>query len=87
MHGASTTLTLGHTSRLELTPVSHRILLLGTIMMGRETEAHLLQVREMKALHIWLLTRMPIHLQTETVVAITSSILMTKPHLTTLETR
>ena len=65
--------------RLELTPVSHHTLL-GIIMMGRETEARLLQVRKIQALHIWLLTRTPIHIQA---VITAPSILMTKPHLET----
>jgi len=46
--------------RLELTPISHDTQL-GKIMMGRETKARLLQVRKTQALHIWLLTRTPIH--------------------------
>jgi hypothetical protein len=81
MHGSSTTLTLGLVKAAPFGTVSHHILLLGTTVMGRETQAHLLQVLEMKALHRWLLTRTPIHIQTEAVVAVTSLILMTKPHL------
>jgi hypothetical protein len=63
--------------RLELMQVSHHTLL-RIIMMGRETEAHLLQVRKIQALHIWLLTRTPIHIQA---VITAPSILMINPHL------
>jgi hypothetical protein len=42
---------LGIPVRQELTPVSHHTQL-GIHMMGRETEAHLIQVRKIQALHM-----------------------------------